>query len=79
MELHVVRNLAERRVFPAIDVSKSGTREEARILPEDTYKQLVVLHRMLDMLGPEERTERFIEQLSKTDTNADFLKTLKAS
>lgn len=79
MELHLVRNLAERRVFPAIDVAKSGTREEARILPEDTLKQTVTLHRMLDMLGEGERTERLMEQLSKTDTNADFLKTLKAS
>lgn len=79
MELHLVRFLAERRVFPAIDVAKSGTREEARILPEDTYKQLVTLHRMLDMLGETERTERLIEQLSKTDSNEEFLKTLKAS
>jgi len=37
---------------------------------------LVTLHRMLDMLGPEERTEALIERLSKTDTNEDFLKTL---
>ncbi|HYK08609.1 MAG TPA: transcription termination factor Rho, partial [Candidatus Eisenbacteria bacterium] len=79
MELHLVRNLAERRVFPAIDVAKSGTREEARILSEDTLKQTVTLHRMLDMLSPEERTERLIEQLSKSDTNADFLKTLKVA
>lgn len=79
MELHLTRALAERRVFPAIDVSRSGTREEARILPEETLKQTVTLHRMLDMLGGEERTERLIEQLSKTDTNEDFLKTLKAS
>lgn len=79
MELHLVRSLAERRVFPAIDVAKSGTREEQRILPEATYQQLVVLHRMLDMLTPEERTERFIEQLQKTETNEDFLKTLKVS
>jgi transcription termination factor Rho len=79
MELHLVRNLAERRVFPAIDVAKSGTREEARILSEDTLKQTVTLHRMLDMLSPEERTERLIEQLSKSDTNEDFLKTLKVA
>ena len=79
MELHLVRSLAERRVFPAIDVAKSGTREEARILPEETLKQTVTLHRMLDMLSENERTERLLEQLSKTDTNAEFLKTLKAS
>ncbi len=79
MELHLERSLAERRVFPAINVAKSGTREEQRILPEAQYSQLVTLHRMLDMLGETERTERLIEQLAKTDTNEDFLKTLKAS
>lgn len=76
MELHLERGLAERRVFPAINVTKSGTREEQRIVPESEYTQLVKLHRMLDMLSPEERTERLIEQLTKTETNADFLKAL---
>ena len=76
MELHLERALAERRVFPAINVAKSGTREEARILDEATYKATVTLHRMLDMLGPEERTEALIERLSKTEDNAAFLKTL---
>lgn len=76
MELHLERALAERRIFPAINVGKSGTREEARIVPENEYAQLVKLHRMLDMLSPEERTERLIEQLNKSATNADFLKTL---
>ncbi len=75
MELHLERALAERRVFPAINVAKSGTREEARIVSEDMYKQLVTLHRMLDMLG-QDQTEAFIERLSKTDSNEDFLKTL---
>lgn len=76
MELHLERALAERRVFPAINVAKSGTREEQRIVPEEEYRQLITLHRMLDMLGPEDRTERLIEQLSKTETNTDFLKAL---
>lgn len=75
MELHLERALAERRVFPAINVGKSGTREEARIVSEDMYKQLVTLHRMLDMLG-QDQTEALIERLGKTETNEDFLKTL---
>ncbi len=79
MELHLVRSLAERRVFPAIDVARSGTREEQRILSPETYEKLVTLHRMLDMLGEDDRTERFIEQLGKTASNDDFLKTLKAA
>lgn len=79
MELHLTRSLAERRVFPAIDVARSGTREEQRILSPETYQKLVTLHRMLDMLGDDDRTERFIEQLGKTPSNDDFLKTLKAA
>lgn len=79
MELHLVRSLAERRIFPAIDVARSGTREEHRILSPETYQKLVTLHRMLDMLGEDDRTGRFIEQLAKTSSNDDFLKTLKAA
>lgn len=75
MELHLERALAERRIFPAINVAKSGTREEQRIVSEDLYKQLVTLHRMLDMLG-QDQTEAFIERLSKTENNEEFLKTL---
>lgn len=79
MELHLTRALAERRVFPAIDVARSGTREEQRILSPENYQKLVTLHRMLDMLGEDDRTERFIEQLAKSASNDDFLKTLKAA
>jgi len=75
MELHLDRQLAERRVFPAINVTKSGTREEARILTEEQYKHIVTLRRMLDMLSGD-GTEMMIERLSKTDTNEEFFKTL---
>lgn len=75
MELHLERALAERRVFPAINIVKSGTREEQRILSPEIYQQLVTLHRMLDMLG-QDQTEAFIERLNKTENNEEFLKTL---
>src|SRR5260221_4427568 len=75
MELHLDRSLAERRVFPAINVTKSGTREEARILSEEQMKSVVTLRRMLDMLSGD-GTEMMIERLSKTDTNDDFFNTL---
>ena len=76
MELHLDRRLAERRIFPAINVERSGTRQEELLLTEDNYKKVVTMHRMLDMLGPDERTAILIERLSQTDTNEDFLKTL---
>lgn len=75
MELHLDRALAERRVFPAINVTKSGTREEARILSEEQYKHVVTLRRMLDMLSGD-GTEMMIDRLGKTDTNEEFFKTL---
>lgn len=75
MELHLDRALAERRVFPAINVTKSGTREEARILSEEQYKHIVTLRRMLDMLSGD-GTEMMIDRLSKTYTNEEFFKTL---
>jgi transcription termination factor Rho len=79
MELHLDRRLAERRIYPAINIERSGTREEQRILDEVTYKKIVTMVRMLDMLGPDERTNLLIEQLSKTDSNEAFLENLGKS
>lgn len=76
MELHLDRRLADRRVFPAINIERSGTRQEELILKEADYKKLVTMRRMLDMLGNEERTERFIEQLGLTPSNDEFLEKL---
>lgn len=76
MELHLDRRLADRRIFPAINVERSGTRQEELILPEELYKKVVTMIRMIDMLGPEERTAILIERLMKTKTNEEFLDTL---
>ncbi len=77
MELHLDRNLAERRTFPAIDIEASGTRQEQLLFPEEIYKLIVMMRRMLSMLTPGERTEVFLERLSKTISNMDFLVSLK--
>lgn len=77
MELHLDRGLADRRIYPAIDIEGSGTRQEQLLFSEDYYKQIVVLRRMIGILSPGERTEVFLERLTKTDSNEDFLKTLK--
>lgn len=76
MELHLDRRLAERRIFPAINVERSGTRQEELLLSEETYKKVVTMHRMVDMLGPDERTAILIERLSQTENNEEFLKSL---
>ncbi len=76
MELHLVRSLAERRIFPAIDIQRSGTRQEELLYSTKDYPQIITMRRMVDMLGAEERTELFLERLSKTKNNAEFLRTL---
>ncbi len=79
MELHLDRRLAERRIFPAINIERSGTRGEERILAEDAYKKIVTMRRMMDMLGADERTSIFVERLGKAKSNDEFLETLGKS
>lgn len=76
MELHLVRMLAERRVYPAIDIQRSGTRQEELLYDKKDYPKIITMRKMVDMLGSDERTELFIERLQRTKSNAEFLKTL---
>ena len=73
MELHLDRRLAERRIYPSINIERSGTRKEELLLDEKNYKKIATLRRMMDVLGPDERTQILIERLSQTDSNVDFL------
>ncbi len=76
MELHLDRRLSDKRIFPSIDVERSGTRQEELLLSEPELKKVVTMRRMLDMLSPEERTAVLVERLSKTETNEEFLNSL---
>lgn len=76
MELHLSRALQERRIFPAIDVGKSGTRHDELLLGESVMKKVTTLRHMLTLLGDEERTMMLIDKLSKTKSNAEFLESL---
>jgi transcription termination factor Rho len=76
-ELHLSRKIANRRIYPAIDIQKSGTRRDDLLFDSTTYQSIVLMHRMFDMLNDEERTEVLIERLKKTDSNKDFLAALK--
>ena len=76
MELHLDRHLAERRVFPAIDIQRSGTRQEELLYDPKIYPRIVTMRRMIDMLNPEERTDVFVERLKKTKDNLEFLESL---
>ncbi|OGH37470.1 MAG: transcription termination factor Rho [Candidatus Levybacteria bacterium RIFCSPLOWO2_01_FULL_38_21] len=79
MELHLDRKLADRRIFPSINVEKSGTRQEELLLSENELKRVVTMRRMLDMLSSEERTSALVDRLSKTESNEEFLGSLGKS
>ncbi|HQJ73435.1 MAG TPA: transcription termination factor Rho, partial [Candidatus Dojkabacteria bacterium] len=77
MELHLDRTLANRRIYPAIDVTKSGTRNEELLLSKDVLNQSWRIRRMLEILDQNENpTEVLISQLKKTKSNEEFLATL---
>jgi transcription termination factor Rho len=76
-EVHLDRHLGERRVWPAIDVQKSGTRRDDLLIDPVTYQSIITLQRMLDMLDKEERTMTLIERMRRTDSNKEFLASLK--
>lgn len=76
MELHLSRVLQERRIFPAIDVGKSGTRHDELLLGEDNMKKVTTLRHMLSLLSDEERTQMLIDRLGKTKSNAEFIESL---
>ena len=81
MELHLDRRLSERRIFPSMDIPRSGTRREELLLGEENVKQVWLLRRMVAMIGADsvnftEATERVLERMSKTKTNAEFLANL---
>jgi len=80
-ELHLDRRLAERRIFPAIDILRSGTRREELLLDEQTLRQVWLLRRMVSLISqnastPTEATEKVLERLARTRSNAEFLATL---
>ena len=76
MELVLDRKLAEQRVFPAIDIPRSGTRREELLLDETTLKQVWTLRRMISAIGGTEATELVITRLLKTANNREFLSVL---
>ena len=78
MELHLTRELADRRIFPAIDILKSGTRREELLYTEAELKKVHLLRRALSGTKPVQAMEAMLERLRLTATNAEFLKSLGA-
>ena len=79
LEIHLDRKLADRRVFPAIDIQKSGTRKEELLLPKDDLTRIWVLRKVLAPLSPQEGMELLLSKMGKTKTNAEFLASMNGS
>ncbi|MDH7601969.1 MAG: transcription termination factor Rho [Armatimonadota bacterium] len=83
MEIVLDRGLAEKRIYPAIDIKRSGTRHDELLFPEEKLKRIWQLHRLLAALDVEQGTELLIQRLKQTKSNEEFLeivdKTLKSN
>jgi transcription termination factor Rho len=76
MEVHLERKLAEKRIFPAIDIQRSGTRHEELLMDEVTLQRVWLMRRMLAAVGGTEGTELLINYLARTESNKEFLASL---
>ncbi len=76
MEIHLDRSIMERRVFPAIDISKSGTRREELLIPQEQLDRIWILRKLLSPLNPIDSIEFLLDKLSKTDNNTAFLESM---
>jgi len=76
MEIYLDRKLADRRIFPAIDITRSGTRKEELLIPEKELRKIWILRKALMQLPPVEAMETLIKKIKQTKSNADFLKSI---
>ena len=76
MELHLDRRLVDKRVWPAVDVNASGTRKEELLATPDELRMTYILRKVLSDMNPVEAMELLINRMSRTKSNAEFLKTL---
>ena len=81
MELHLDRRLSERRIFPAMDIQRSGTRREEMLIDENSLGKIWLLRRMVAMIASDssnfaDATERILDRMRKTKTNTEFLDNL---
>jgi transcription termination factor Rho len=77
-EIILDRKLVDKRVFPAIDINRSGTRKEELLLTKEELNRVWVLRKVLNQLSPTEAMELLLDKLSKTKSNADFLNSMSA-
>ena len=76
MELHLDRRIADRRVFPAFDLIRSGTRKEELLIPKNNLNKIWILRRLLQEMNPVEAMEFIVDKIRKTETNQAFLNSM---
>jgi transcription termination factor Rho len=77
-EIHLDRKLSDKRLFPAIDLQRSGTRKEELLIDKENLNRIWVMRRVLNPLSPVEQMEVVLERLGKTKTNAEFLASMQS-
>jgi len=77
MELHLDRKLVDRRVFPAIDIERSGTRKEELLMAPEVLNKVWILRKILNQMSVVEAMELLIDKLSKSENNEEFLKMMQ--
>ena len=78
MELHLDRRIADRRIFPAFDLIRSGTRKEEMLIPKNNLNRVWILRRLLQEMNPVDAMEFIIGKIKKTETNQEFLDSMNA-
>ena len=73
LEIHLDRKLTEKRIFPSIDINKSGTRKEELLLPKDVLNRVWILRKLLSPLNPIDSMEFLLDKMNGTENNAEFL------
>ena len=73
LEIHLDRKLVDRRIWPAIDINKSGTRREEILMDPDEFRRVTIMRRVLAEMNPPDAMELLVNRLTKTKTNAEFL------
>jgi transcription termination factor Rho len=75
-ELHLDRRMVEKRIWPAIDVNKSGTRREELLMPEEELRRVWILRRVLNDMTPVDAMELMTTRMKRAKTNAEFLQSM---
>jgi transcription termination factor Rho len=77
-EIVLDRKMVDKRIFPAVDMNKSGTRKEELLVPKDELNRIWILRKVLSALSPVEAMELMLERMAKTKSNKDFLESMNA-